>query len=311
MSQHTPRLTRRDFLKTGALAAGTVAGSGLLAPLSALAAAPDVARAKGDPAAATRKAVEALGGMAAFVKPGQRVVIKPNMSFAAGPDSACNTHPAVIAELMRLCKEAGAARVLVLDNTLADPEGCLNLSGIRAACQGIEKDSVHNLKEERFFAKAAIPGAKVLAETLVMQDVLEADVLIAAPKAKSHGATGVTLALKGMMGLIFERESFHRIGLDQAIVDLASLLRPKVRLAVIDATTVMTSGGPYGPGPVVKLDTVLASADMVAADALAVTLTPWYGQKIAPSQVRHIRYAAERGLGRMDVDKLNVADVTA
>lgn len=249
--------------------------------------------------------------MTAFVKPGQKVVIKPNMSFAAWPESAANTHPAVIAEIMRLCKEAGASRVLVLDNCLAEPAGGLKLSGISDACSTIDKDCVHALKDERFFRKAEVPGAKVLPSTMVMQDVLEADVLIPAPRAKSHGATGVTLSLKGMMGLIFERESFHRIGLDEAIVDLAALLKPKVKLVVIDATNVMTSGGPYGPGPVVQLDTVLAARDMVAADALAVTLSPWYGQKVQPSQVRHIRYAAERGLGRMDVDKMNVVTVQA
>jgi uncharacterized protein (DUF362 family) len=305
------RLTRRDFLKQGAAAAGALAAA-QAAPLSALAApAPDIALAKGGPAEATRKAVEALGGMAAFVKPGQKVVIKPNMSFAAGPESAANTHPAVIAELMRLCKEAGASRVLVLDNCLADPAGCLKLSGIAAACEAIDKDCVHALKDERFFRKADIAGAKVLPSTMVMQDVLEADVLIPAPKAKSHGATGVTLSLKGMMGLIYERESFHRIGLDDAIVDLASLLKPKVKLVVIDATSVMTSGGPYGPGPVAKLDTVLAARDMVAADAQAVLLSEWYGQKVAPSQVRHIRYAADRGLGRLDVEKMTVVTVQA
>ena len=310
MPTNTPRLTRRDFLKQSALAAGALAAA-QAAPLSALAATPDIALAKGDPAAATRKAVEALGGMSAFVKPGQKVVIKPNMSFAAGPETAANTHPAVIAEIMRMCKEAGASRVLVLDNCLAEPAGCLKLSGIVDACSAIDKDCVHALKDERFFKKADIAGAKVLPTTMVMQDVLEADVLIPAPKAKSHGATGVTLSLKGMMGLIYERESFHRIGLDQAIVDLASLLKPKVKLVVIDATSVMTSGGPYGPGPVVQLDTVLAARDMVAADAQAVMLSPWYGQKVAPSQVRHIRYAAERGLGRMDVDKMNVVTVQA
>jgi len=310
MPTNTPRLTRRDFLKQSALAAGALAAA-QAAPLSALAATPDIALAKGDPAAATRKAVEALGGMSAFVKPGQKVVIKPNMSFAAGPEAAANTHPAVIAEIMRMCKEAGASRVLVLDNCLAEPAGCLKLSGIVDACSAIDKDCVHALKDERFFRKADIAGAKVLPTTMVMQDVLEADVLIPAPKAKSHGATGVTLSLKGMMGLIYERESFHRIGLDQAIVDLASLLKPKVKLVVIDATSVMTSGGPYGPGPVVQLDTVLAARDMVAADAQAVMLSPWYGQKVAPSQVRHIRYAAERGLGRLDVDKMNVVTVQA
>jgi uncharacterized protein (DUF362 family) len=93
-----------------------------------------------------------------------------------------------------------------------------------------------------------------------------------------------------------------RYNLDVSIVDLAQLLRP--HLAVIDATRVLTTGGPGGPGKVITPGEVIASADPVAADATAVASYEWYGRVMEPRQVSHIRLAHERGLGRMDIDKL-------
>jgi uncharacterized protein (DUF362 family) len=78
---------------------------------------------------------------------------------------------------------------------------------------------------------------------------------------------------------------------------------------VTDATRILSTGGPGGPGTVIPLNLVLASPDMVAADAQMVALGTWYDRKIGPSQVRHIRIAAERGLGTMDLSKLNVKTI--
>ena len=117
-----PPWSRRRFLHRSLVWLGATA-TGLWAPRPAAAAgAPDIAIAKGRPAAATRAAVAALGGMAAFVRPGQKVVIKPNMSFAPDTERASNTHPEVIRELVALCKEAGAGRVRVLDHPLRQAE---------------------------------------------------------------------------------------------------------------------------------------------------------------------------------------------
>jgi uncharacterized protein (DUF362 family) len=136
-----------------------------------------------------------------------------------------------------------------------------------------------------------------------MREVLEADVLIAVPVAKSHGATGVSLSLKGQMGLILSRRIMHsRYSLDGSIVDLNSFIKP--HLAVIDATRVLTTGGPGGPGLVIRPGEVIASADPVAADATAVASYEWSGRKIAPKQVGHLRLAQERGLGRLDIENL-------
>jgi len=79
---------------------------------------------------------------------------------------------------------------------------------------------------------------------------------------------------------------------------------------VIDGTRILSTGGPGGPGEVIPLDLVIASTDMVAADAQMVALGKWYGKKLEPRQVKHIRIAAERGLGRIDIDKLNIKKIS-
>jgi uncharacterized protein (DUF362 family) len=225
------------------------------------------------------------------------------MSFAQGPESATNTHPEVVRELLVMCKEAGAARVRVLDHSLQNPEQALDLSGIRDACNGVEEGVCHHLMNAGFYREDRLDEALEMRANSFMRDVLEADVLIAAPVAKSHGGAGVSLSLKGQMGLILDRRSMHsRYDLSTSIVDLNTRIKP--HLAVIDATRVLTSGGPGGPGRVIMPGEVIASADPVAADATAIAAYEWYGRKMRPRQVGHIRLAHERGLGRMDIENL-------
>ena len=101
----------------------------------------------------------------------------------------------------------------------------------------------------------------------------------------------------------------HETGLDKAIVALAAFVRPKLKLVVIDASRVLSTNGPGGPGKVLPMNTIIASKDMVAADAQAVKMFEWGGKRIHPKQVKHIRLAYENGLGRMDVEKLSVKQV--
>lgn len=302
-------LNRREFLKKqlqGALwvAVGT---AGLSLPKFVLAAGvPDIAIAKGKPGPATRSAVKLLGGMKSFVKPGQKVVIKPNMSFVYSPERATTTHPEVVRELVAMCKEAGASRIRVLDHPLRRNELCIE--GVKNACTAFNEDMVHGLSDSNFYKPAQIPKGVNVKETDVMQDVLEADVLISAPVAKSHSSTGVSLSMKGMLGLIWNRSIMHsRYDLHSAIVDLCTLLKPQ--LVVIDATRVLSTNGPGGPGKVIQMDTIIASKDMVAADAQTVQMSEWYGQRMQPRQVKHIRLAHERGMGRMDIENLFVKRV--
>lgn len=305
-------ISRRQFLKSSLYGATWFAagGSALLVPGKTIASGtPDIGVAKGSPKAATRAAVELMGGMKRFVKPGNQVVIKPNMSFPTGPERASNTHPEVVEAISAMCREAGAKKVLILDHTLGPAEKCIENSQIQAVCNQVYKDSVFAVNDDDHYVETRIPEGKTMKKTDVMKALLESDVLIAAPVAKSHSSAGVSLSMKGMMGLIYDRRVMHwRHDLDEAIVDLCTLIRPK--LVVVDATRVLSTGGPGGPGKVLKPDTVIASENMVSADALAVASFEWYGRKMQPRQVGHIRIAHERGLGRMDVENLNIRRVT-
>lgn len=306
-------MKRRDFLKKNiqATALLTLGGVGILNPSEALAEgkAPALGVAKGRPGPATRAAVDQLGGMNTFVKPGQRVVIKPNMSFANPPEMATTTHPDVVKALAQMCYEAGAADVLILDHPLSSAEMCLERSGILSACDAVRDGIVHGVETHSLFRDASISLGKDMKKNAFMKDVLKADVLIAAPVAKSHGSTGVSLSMKGMMGLIWDRGIMHsRYDLNQSIVDLNTKL--KADLAVIDGTRVLTTNGPYGPGKVVRKNTVIASADPVAADAYAVAAFEWWGRKMRPNQVKHLRLAHEQGLGTIDINSLKVSEVT-
>jgi len=130
-------------------------------------------------------------------------------------------------------------------------------------------------------------------------------VLINIPIAKSHNATGVTLGMKGLMGVIYDREYFHeKVDLNQAIADLNTVIKPD--LTIIDATRVMTSGGPTGPGAVEQLDTIIAGFDPVAVDAAAISLSKWYGHSFNAKQVKHIKLAHDMGLGEINPDNLKI-----
>lgn len=304
------KISRREFIKhqamTGLVLVGAANGLFLPGPVQA-SPVPDIGVATGGAEAATRAAVDLIGGMGGVVKKGDRVLIKPNMSFPRSPDEASNTHPGVVKAVAAMCKEAGASRIMVLDHTLASGKVCIEASGIGDACASIGTNMVHTINAPSFYKEVPIDRALSLIRTDVAKAFLKADVLIAVPVAKSHSATGVSLSMKGMMGLIYDRGIMHRMDLNETIVDLATLL--KADLAVIDGTRVLSTGGPGGPGKVLRRDTVIASTDMVAADAYAVGAFEWYGKKFNPSQVRHIRLAHERGLGRADIENLSVKTI--
>jgi uncharacterized protein (DUF362 family) len=304
---------RRDFLKTGILGTAAVVAGGPAALFGRREAHaqqyPDVVISNGtDPATITRAAVDALGGMGRFVKPGNKVFIKPNMSFARNPASGCNTHPDVVREVAVMAAEAGASKISILDNVLNNPSDCLAMSQIPAKCQDIPNTIVNHVKAERLFRKVAVQKGRQLKSMEAVADALDADVLIAVPVGKSHSSSGISLSMKGMMGLIQDRVSFHsRYDLHEAIVDMCTVLKP--HLVVIDGTRILSTGGPGGPGKVIPLNLVVASTDMVAADAQMVALGTWYDRKFKPENVRHIALAAERGLGRLDLDSLNIRKI--
>jgi uncharacterized protein (DUF362 family) len=164
--------------------------------------------------------------------------------------------------------------------------------------------------DRKFYREIKIPQGKVLDRVEVLKEVLNSQVLICLPQAKSHSNTGISMGIKGLMGLIWDRWSFHsRYNINEALADLATVLRPT--LTILDATRALTTGGPGGPGEVVKPNLVIAGTDPIAVDSFGVGVAPWYGQKFKGRQVEHLLTASQRGLGRIDVESMNILGATA
>jgi uncharacterized protein (DUF362 family) len=304
MGIHRSGTTRREFLKTTAAAGLAWSLPGGPAPAEA-ATDYDLAVIQGDPPAATRKALEAMGGISRFVQKGQRVVLKPNMSFATPPERASTTHPLVVATVAQACMEAGAERVMVLDFPLQRTEQCLERSGIRDACKSVRGVHVLGLDERKFFRAVKIPQGKVIDRVEVLKDVLDSHVLINLPQAKSHSTTGVSLGIKNLMGLIWNRWTFHIwVNINYALADLVTILRPQ--LTLLDATRALVTGGPGGPGEVQTPNLIIAGTDPVAVDSYGVTVAPWYGKQFTGRHVEHVLVAHQRGLGKIDLDQLKI-----
>lgn len=236
-----------------------------------------------------RRAVEELGGIPRFVSRGDRVVVKPNIGWNRAPEQAANTDPSVVAAMVGLCLDAGAKDVLVTDHTCNDPVMCFERSGIRAAAEAAG-------------ARVAIPGSgdwvkvdlrgEVIGTWDVLRGVLEADRVISLPVAKQHGLAGYTGAMKNMYGVVGGSRGRLHNKLDASIVDMTLWARPV--LSVIDGVRVLMRNGPSGGRleDVRRRDTVIASVDPVAADALGCTLIDR-----TTDDVPHIILASTRELG--------------
>jgi uncharacterized protein (DUF362 family) len=302
-------MNRRDFIKASlGIAAASMLPKALFGAEPTKVVGPAIAVARGTKLKLAKGALDLLGGMRKFVKPGDKVCIKPNISFAANSECGATTSADITKQVVQLCLDAGAARVVVFDHTIQESVLCVERSGINAAVVDKEKVSLLTLTKERQFVDTPIPGGKELKSAKIAKVVLESDKFINLPTAKSHSATGVSLGMKGLMGLIWDRGAFHQMNLHQAIADLASLVKPD--LTIVDATRALTSGGPGGPGKTVALGMVIAGIDPVAVDSYTVGITQWYNKSFTGKSVKHIVAAAEMGLGEIDTAKMDIKQVT-
>jgi len=252
-----------------------------------------------DPARNVRAAVERLGGMTRFVGPGDFVVVKPNVGWVRTPEQGANTHPAVVGEVVRLCREARAARVVVADCPVRkDSRAAFERSGIlRAASEaGAE---VLTPESSRY---VAVPVSERLGTWDVLEPFVLATRVVNVPVLKSHPLTGVTCGLKNWFGVTGVRRVALHQDVQRSIAEFAALMRPT--LTVVDATRVLM-GGPEGgnPGDVKPTRTVAAGTDPVALDAWANAL---FGARELPG---NLAIAAGLGLGRLDYEALSPIEI--
>ncbi len=251
----------------------------------------------------TQSALAALGGIERFVKNGADVIIKPNIcvdyrTFEYG----ATTNPEVVAALVELCLGAGAKRVRVMDKPFSgSPENAYARSGIEHAVKaaGGTLEVMNSAK----FRETSIPAGRDLTSLEVYQDILTADVLIDVPVAKHHSLARLSLAGKNLFGVISRPSQMHA-NLGQRTADLVSLVRPT--LTVVDAVRTLMAKGPTGGNlDDVRLNnTVIASHDIVAADAYAATLFDLSG-----AQISYVKAAADMGLGTLDLGSIKIEEI--
>jgi uncharacterized protein (DUF362 family) len=308
-------MKRRDFIRKSS-AAAAFTGAALALPLNKLWAYPAsmppsphapmlpfdmVAIKGGEPELMFDQAIEAMGGMQAFVQKGQKVVIKPNIGWDVAPERAGNTNPNLVKRVIEHCLQAGAKEVYVFDNTCDKWDKAYANSGIERAV----KDAGGKMapgNTENYYQEIAIPNGVKLKSAKVHELILDSDVFINMPILKSHSSTKLTITMKNLMGVVWDRGYWHRNDLNQCIADYATFAK-KPTLNIVDAYRVMMKNGPRGvsEADVSLMKSLILTPDMVAADAASSKL---FG--LTPDDVPYIGIADSMGIGTMALDKLNV-----
>jgi uncharacterized protein (DUF362 family) len=249
-----------------------------------------------------KKVLNPFDSLKSIIKPGDKVVIKPNIGWDRTPDQAANTHPVIVQELAGLAMNAGAKKVLIFDRTCNESRRCYERSGIRPAILDMKNKNVKiEYMDRRKYVPVDIKKGKSLQRWEFYKDALEADCYINVPVAKHHGLAKLTLGLKNAMGVIGGSRGKLHWDLGEKLADLATVIRPQ--LTVIDATRILLKHGPQGGNlkDVKVLDTLIATIDPVAADAYATTL---FGRE--PHEIKSTMAAYKRGLGQMDLNKMQI-----
>ncbi len=258
----------------------------------------------GEAAAMFDKGIASLGGMKQFVKPNQTVVIKPNIGWDAAPERGSNTNPDLVARIVEQCKMAGAKTVYVFDNTCSEATRCYKMSGIEDAVKKAGGIMVSG-KSESYYHAVDIPRGKRLKNAKVHELILESDVFINVPTLKSHGGSTLSMSMKNMMGVVWDREYWHSNDLHQCIADFPTFRTPD--LNIVDAFRVLKRNGPRGVSvaDVVTMKYQIIGKDIVAVDAAS---TKVFG--LEPGKVKHIGLAEQAGVGSSNIDAMKVNRIT-
>ncbi len=308
-------MKRRDFFRSATLTSiATVFSPQILAETSvdsemSVQASPDmVAVMGGEPEVMLIRALKELGGIQKFVKKGNKVVIKPNIGWDRQPEMAANTNPDLIGALVRQCISAGAKEVLVFDHTCDNWRKCYQNSGIEQAVVSAGGRMVPG-NDETMYREVDLPKGIRLKSTKIHSAILDCDVWFNVPILKHHGGSKNSIAMKNLMGIVWDRGFFHKNDLHQCIADAATFHKSPA-LNIVDAYRIMKSNGPQGKSEsdAVKLQSLIVSRDFVAADAAAVKLF----SQVKPTDIKDVRYigmAEIHNLGTQDLDRIKVKKI--
>jgi len=259
--------------------------------------------------AQVRKAVisllEPLGGVGAFVRPGDRVLLKPNLLAAKAPEAAVTTHPAVVKAVAELLREAGC-RVMIGDSPgiggfrkVAD-KGGISQAARESGAELVEFDETVEIKGAGTFRRIAIARA-----------YWEADKVINLPKLKTHEMMTMTCAVKNLFGAVVgaEKPAWHlKAGTSReqfARLLLEIYLLKKPILNIVDGIVAMEGNGP-GSGDPVGLGALIAGVNPVAVDLVAGRMAG------IPAELLYVeREAARMGLAGTEMGEIEISGVSS
>ena len=308
-------MKRRDFFRSAALvglasvvkttALGSVISNTSKNPANSDTQPDLVAVMGGEPEVMLTRALKELGGIKNYVKKGQKVVIKPNIGWDRAPELAANTNPDLIAALVKQCKSAGASEVVVFDHTCHNWEKSYKNSGIEEAVKAAGGKMVPG-NDESYYRSVDLPHGVNMKSNKIHQALLDCDVWFNVPVLKHHGGAKNSISMKNLMGIVWDRKTFHKNDLHQCIADIATFHK-KPALNIVDAYRIMKSNGPQGKSEadVVLLKSLIVSPDYVAADTAALKMF----SQVQPTDikdVRHIELAEKLKVGTQHLEKLNV-----
>ncbi|MBU0687263.1 MAG: DUF362 domain-containing protein [Candidatus Margulisbacteria bacterium] len=252
--------------------------------------------------AALWQALGQLGGIAAFVKPSQKVLIKPNILTAAPPEKASVTHPQIIRALIRMVKKAGGEAWVGDSPGFESPKRAAEGSGILKVSQeeGAQFVDFNRGREVEF------KDGFICKNVMLVNEALDADVIINVAKLKSHVYSGITAAVKNIFGCIpgiiksqFHLKYPHKDDFNLMLLDLVRIVKPT--LNIVDAILAMEGEGGPSNGAPLKMGLLVAGRDAVAVDSVCASLV---GKK--PLDFDFLKQAADKNVGETNLANIEV-----
>jgi uncharacterized protein (DUF362 family)/Pyruvate/2-oxoacid:ferredoxin oxidoreductase delta subunit len=248
--------------------------------------------------------LEPLGGIGCYVRPGQKVLIKPNLLAGKAPDKAVTTHPEIVRQVILLAQSAGGVVSVGDSPGLGKPENVARKCGVLDV---IEETGARFAPFEESVPISLTSGTFHHLE--VAREALEADVIINLPKLKTHQMMGYTGAVKNLFGLVvgMRKARLHlQAGTDKAffalmLLELAERFQPA--LSIMDAVVGMEGNGP-GNGDPIQLGALLASPHTVALDTVATAMVNLPEQRVWTQRVA--RQTGRQGSSLQELDLCGV-----
>jgi uncharacterized protein (DUF362 family)/NAD-dependent dihydropyrimidine dehydrogenase PreA subunit len=250
-------------------------------------------------AANVAKLFEPFGGIGAFIKPGEKVVIKPNLIVPKPSSTGVTTDLRIVEAVVKLVQAQGAEAIVAegvpftfnVETTFRQLgyEMLIKKYGIKLINMDTYKPTIIQIKD-----------GLVLKDLKVSGILLEADKIINLPIMKTHTQTNITLGMKNLKGFICgaEKLKLHNRGISEGIVDVNTFIKPA--FTIIDAIVCLEGNGPTNGQPK-RMDLLLASNDILALEIIGCRV-----MSFDPYSVKHIQLAKHKNIGQYDESKITV-----